>query len=399
MNKKSKGIFDSVFYYSNKGKPFLIASIFLSTVGMLCNAVPYISVYFIGKIFLTGGDRDGVFFWIMVAGAAVLCNLIFSFLGSLGCHRVAFKILYGYRIKLMEHLGKLPLGFFSKNTSGSIQKIMDENIEKLEGVIAHMLPDLTGSFVVLALLLLGIAYLNWLMAITVLISLVLAFFFQALIFGGEKAKERYANYMKLSADITGHFSEYVKGMAEVKLFGRAGGISKNLEHSLDGCLDWEITNYKRSAFFMSMYKSIILSLLSFVVPVGGFLIFKNPAGDTVLSVIMALIIVPALYDPLLTCIDYANQINFAKAGLVQIDGILNEPVFKAKNNEEKEKGASVYFDSVSFSYQSEADPLRKQALDTVSFTCNENEMTALVGESGSGKSTIGQLLLRFWDVH
>ncbi len=399
MNKKSKGIFDSVFYYSNKGKPFLIASIFLSTVGMLCNAVPYISVYFIGKIFLTGGERDGVFFWIMVAGAAVLCNLIFSFLGSLGCHRVAFKILYRYRIKLMEHLGKLPLGFFSKNTSGSIQKIMDENIEKLEGVIAHMLPDLTGSFVVLALLLLGIAYLNWLMAITVLISVVLAFFFQALIFGGEKAKERYANYMKLSADITGHFSEYVKGMAEVKLFGRAGGISKNLEHSLDGCLDWEITNYKRSAFFMSMYKSIILSLLSFVVPVGGFLIFKNPAGDTVLSVIMALIIVPAVYDPLLTCIDYANQINFAKAGLAQIDGILNEPVFKAKNNEEKEKGASVYFDSVSFSYQSEADPLRKQALDTVSFTCNENEMTALVGESGSGKSTIGQLLLRFWDVH
>lgn len=88
---------------------------------------------------------------------------------------------------------------------------------------------------------------------------------------------------------------------------------------------------------MSMYKSIILSLLSFVVPVGGFLIFKNPAGDTVLSVIMALIIVPALYDPLLTCIDYANQINFAKAGLVQIDGILNEPLFKAKTMRKKKR--------------------------------------------------------------
>ena len=39
------------------------------------------------------------------------------------------------------------------------------------------------------------------------------------------------------------------------------------------------------------------------------------------------------------------------------------------------------------------------ALDNISFSCNEKEMTALVGESGSGKSTIGQLLLRFWDVH
>ena len=39
------------------------------------------------------------------------------------------------------------------------------------------------------------------------------------------------------------------------------------------------------------------------------------------------------------------------------------------------------------------------ALDNISFSCNEKEMTALVGESGSGKSTIGQLILRFWDVH
>ncbi|MGI5172228.1 ABC transporter ATP-binding protein [Treponema sp. OMZ 840] len=398
MNKKSKGIMDYIFHYSNKGKVFLTASIFLSTLGMVCNVIPYVSVYFIARIFLTAGEKTGVFFWIITAGCAVLCNLIFSFLGSVGCHTAAFKILYTYRIKLMEHLGSLPLGFFSKNTSGSIQKIMDENIENMEGVIAHMLPDLIGSLIVLILFFSGIVYLNWIMACTVFLAVVIAFSFQALIFGGEKAKERYSDYMKRSADITGNFSEYVKGMAEVKLFGRAGGISKNLEHSLDKCLDWEITNYRNSAFFMSMYKTISLSLLAFVIPAGGFLILQNPSGDTVLAVVTALIIVPALYDPLLTCIDYATQLNFTKAGLTQIDTILNESVFETKNTAEKESGNTVVFDSVSFSYQSEADPLRREALSGVSFTCNENEMTALVGESGSGKSTIGQLLVRFWDV-
>lgn len=400
MNKKPKGILEHIFYYSKKGRLSLFISIFLSALGMLCNVIPYVSVYFITRIFLTSqGNKNDIFFWIIIAGAAILFNLIFSFLGSLGCHKVAFKILYGYRIKLMEHLGKLPLGFFSKNTSGSIQKIMDENIEKLEGVIAHMLPDLIGSFVVLLSLFLGIAYLNLIMAFTVLIAVVFAFVFQFMVFGGEKSKGRYEQYMKLSADITGGFSEYVKGMAEVKLFGRSGGISKNLEKNLDECLDWEVINYKRSAFFMSMYKTIILSLLTFVVLAGGFLILKNPVTDTMLEVIMTLIIVPALYDPLLTCIDYATQINFTKAGITQIEAILNEPVFKAKPNMEKENGNTVVFDSVSFSYESEADPLRKMALDMISFTCNEMQMTALVGESGSGKSTIGQLLLRFWDVN
>ena len=398
MNKKSKGIFDSVFYYSNEGKPFLIASIFLSTVGMLCNAVPYISVYFIGKIFLTGGERDGVFFWIMVAGAAVLCNLIFSFLGGLGCHKVAFKSLYTYRINIMEHLGKLPIGFFSKNTSGSIQKVMDENIEKLESIVAHMLPDLIGSFVILLLLFLGIGYLNIVMAITVLISVIIAFCFQYMIFGSEKAKGRYASYMQASTNITSSFSEYVKGMAEVKLFGKSGGMLKSLENHLDESLHWEITNYKKASLPMSMYKSIILSLLTFVVPVGGILIFYNPTGDTVLAVIMTLIIVPALYEPLLTCVDYSTQINLTKAGLFQIENIINEKELKVRDSSEEIKGSNVVFDNVSFSYESEANPLRKMALNNVSFVCKEKEMTALVGESGSGKSTIGQLILRFWDV-
>lgn len=399
MTKKSEGIFEHVFYHSDNSKIFYIFSLCLSVIGMICNIIPYLSVYFISKIFLTSGDnKEAIVFWIIIAGVAIFFNLVFSFFGSLGCHKIAFKTLYTYRIKLMEHLGKLPIGFFSKNTSGSIQKIMDENIEKLEGIIAHMMPDLVGSFVILILLFLGIAYLNLVMAFTVLISVIIAFFFQYMIFGSEKAKSRYASYIQSSTNITSSFSEYVKGMAEVKLFGKTGGMLKSLENYLDESLRWEITNYKKASFPMSMYKSMILSLLSFVVPVGGFLLWNNPTESTVLAVIMTLIIAPALYEPLLTCVDYSAQINMTKAGLLQIKNIINETAFAIKDSLGEINGSDVLFDNVSFSYESEADPLRKLALNNVSLVCREREMTALVGESGSGKSTIGQLILRFWDV-
>lgn len=399
MTKKSEGIFEHVFYHSDNSKIFYIFSLCLSVIGMICNIIPYLSVYFISKIFLTSGDnKEAIVFWIIIAGVAIFFNLVFSFFGSLGCHKIAFKTLYTYRIKLMEHLGKLPMGFFSKNTSGSIQKIMDENIEKLEGIIAHMMPDLIGSFVILILLFLGIAYLNLVMAFTVLISVIIAFFFQYMIFGSEKAKSRYASYIQSSTNITSSFSEYVKGMAEVKLFGKTGGMLKSLENYLDESLRWEITNYKKASFPMSMYKSMILSLLSFVVPVGGFLLWNNPTESTVLAVIMTLIIAPALYEPLLTCVDYSTQINMTKAGLFQIKNIINETAFAIKDSLGEINGSDVLFDNVSFSYESEANPLRKLALNNVSLVCREREMTALVGESGSGKSTIGQLILRFWDV-
>lgn len=399
MKNKSKGILDNIFHYSSEGKSFLVFSICLSVIGMICNVIPYISVYFISKAFLiSGGNKKTILFWIIVAGIAIFLNLIFTFIGGLGCHKIAFKTLYLYRIKIMEHLGKLPLGFFSKNTSGSIQKIMDENVEKLEGIIAHMMPDLIGSFAVLLLLFAGIGYLNIIMAITVLVSVVIAFLFQFMIFGSKSAKARYESYMKASGNITSSFSEYIKGMAEVKLFGRTGGMLRSLENHLDESLQWELTNYKKASLPMSMYKSIILSLLTFVVPMGGLLIWNSPMESTVLAVIMALIIAPALYEPLLTCIDYATQINLAKAGLSQIENIINETVFEIKDSSDEISGSDVVFDNVSFSYESEADSLRKFALDKVSLVCEEKKMTALVGESGSGKSTIGQLILRFWDI-
>ncbi len=400
MNKKSKGILEYIFYYSNEGKSFLILSICLSVIGMVCNVVPYVSVYFISKVFLTskGENKETIMLWIVIAGVSIFLNFIFTFLGGVGCHKMAFKTLYLYRMKLMEHLGRLSIGFFSKNTSGSIQKIMDETIEKMEGIIAHMMPDLIGSFAVLLLLFVGIAYLNIIMAITVLVSVVLAFVFQYRIFGSESAKARYASYMEASNNITSSFSEYVKGMAEVKLFGKSGGMLKSLENHLDESLRWEITNYKKASFPMSMYKSIILSLLTFVVPVGGLLLWNDPTESTVLAVIMTLIIAPALYEPLLTCIDYATQINLTKAGLFQIETIINETAFEIKDSLDEIKGSDVTFDQVSFSYDSTADPLKKLALNKVSFVCREKAMTALVGESGSGKSTIGQLILRFWDV-
>lgn len=400
MNKKPKGILDHIFYYSKDGKAFLMLSICLSVIGMICNVVPYVSVYFISKVFLTSGawDKDTVMLWIVVSGVAIFLNLVFTFLGGLGCHKIAFETLYTYRMKLMEHLGKLSIGFFAKNTGGSIQKIMDENIEKLEGIIAHMLPDLIGSFAVLSLLLIGIAHLDLFMAVTVLISVVIAFLFQYMIFGSESAKESYATYMQASNNITSSFSEYIKGMAEVKLFGRSGGMLRGLEGHLDESLHWEITNYKKAAFPMSMYKSIILSLLTFVVPVGGLLIWKDPTSRTVLAVIMTLIIAPALYEPLLTCIDYATQIHLAKAGLLRIESILDETPLAVIESSDEIKGADIVFDEVCFSYEDGADPLKKLALNKVSFVCREKEMTALVGASGSGKSTIGQLILRFWDV-
>ena len=418
MNHKQKGVLERVFAVSPKGKGLLAASCIASVLGMVLSLVPYLSVYFICKYFLLGaaGEHGGIVLWTAVAGGAIIGNMVFTFLGSAGCHTVAFDALYRYRLYVMEHLGRISMGYFSTHTSGGIQKLMDENIEKMEGFIAHILPDLIGLLVMVIILFLSIAYLNLVLAAAVVAAIIAGFFFQMLVFGGNKVKTIMTAVTQSSTKMTGAFSEYVRGMAEVKLFGRAGAVTNALKQHIAAYMGWEIKSYKNSAFAMSMYKSIVLSLLSVALPVGVWLLARNPSKELILSILMTLILVPALFEPLTGCIEYATQLRMLQAGLVQIDEIVQEPTYIDSDTiaidtdsdtamtTDTETAASVprswevRFDNVSFSYQKSADPLRKQALSGISFTAPQGQMTALVGESGGGKSTIGQLLLRFWET-
>jgi len=417
-NHKQKGVLERVFAVSPKGKGLLAASCSASVLGMVLSLAPYLSVYFICKYFLLGaaGEHGGIVLWTAVAGGAIIGNMVFTFLGSAGCHAVAFDALYRYRLYVMEHLGRISMGYFSTHTSGGIQKLMDENIEKMEGFIAHILPDLIGSLVMVIILFLSIAYLNLVLAAAVAFAIIAGFFFQMLVFGGNRVKTIMMEVTQSSAKMTGAFSEYVRGMAEVKLFGRAGSVTNALKQHIAAYMGWEIKSYKKSAFAMSMYKSIVLSLLSVALPVGVSLLARDPSKQLILSVLMTLILVPALFEPLTGCIEYATQLRMLQAGLVQIDEIVQEPAYIDSDagaidtdsdtamTTDTETAASiprsweVCFDNVSFSYQKSDDPLRKQALSGISFTAPQGQMTALVGESGGGKSTIGQLLLRFWET-
>ena len=122
---------------------------------------------------------------------------------------------------------------------------------------------------------------------------------------------------------------------------------------------------------MSMYKSIILSLLTFVLPVGIYLILKNPTGNMVLSVLMALIIVPAIYDPLMACVEYATMLGMLGAGMDQIDEILAQPKINSAKLQKVPKDWEIEFKNVSFSYGDDDDAFRKMALNDINFMAKQ----------------------------
>src|SRR5690606_40660168 len=75
----------------------------------------------------------------VIALLGFVAGLFIMFAGGMSSHFAAFRILYGLRIKLSEHIGRLPLGWLNRNSTGAVRNTLEQNVEKVEVFIAHQM--------------------------------------------------------------------------------------------------------------------------------------------------------------------------------------------------------------------------------------------------------------------
>ena len=100
--------------------------------------VPHWAVYEVLKELLTHGkspasvDEAGMIRWGWIAFCGLIGGLVLLYAALMSSHVAAFRILYGLRVRLSEHIGKLSLGYLNNTSTGAIKKTMEQNIEKIE---------------------------------------------------------------------------------------------------------------------------------------------------------------------------------------------------------------------------------------------------------------------------
>ncbi|UOK61395.1 hypothetical protein MT997_23005 [Paenibacillus sp. OVF10] len=50
--------------------------------------------------------------------------------------------MYQLRVRLAEHVAKVPIGYHTRTATGELKKIIEVSVEKIEKFIAHQLPYL-----------------------------------------------------------------------------------------------------------------------------------------------------------------------------------------------------------------------------------------------------------------
>lgn len=389
--KKKKSIKDIISYCEIK-KGQLVGGILFVSLGMLLSICPILVIYKVIKfLFLYGKLEQSAMQFCSYGLAAVVLAYCLTYIGSILCHKFSYVLIANLKKKILFHIGNLPLGFFTGDNKSKIRQVLGSDMNQIEGYFSHQLPNLISTLTLILAMIIVMLKINLILGLTTLLIIFIGLGIQIAIMAKIIKSGGLDKNFAILDQINSATTEYVKGMPEVKIFGTGAKSFKTFSKSVGEYRDFtsSMTSMIRPGFVS--FRMFILSVATFIVPVGILLMSRNNNLDFATVFIFYLILAPAISVPALKLRDFAEGMNLLNEVVLRVYEIIDQKELAIENTEEEIKGNDLEFNNVSFSYGNE------EVLKNISFCAKQGEVTALVGYSGAGKSTIGTLIPRFYD--
>ena len=375
---------------SGQHKIKLIVSAMFSIISTTLSAIPYLLVYsIILEIFNREISYNKIKSLVFIAILFIILGVVARILSGIFSHISAFNILYKIRIDLIEHMSKLNMGFFKKNMTGKLKKIINEDVEKLENFIAHQIPDLSSAFAT-PLIFLGIMfYFNWQLSLVLFIPIILGILAQSGMFKNYMGKVDH--FYKLVAKLNSTIMEYINAMNVMKAFNLTAKSFKDYRDNTQEYADYWIELTELAVPYYSAFLCLVDTGLLFIIPIGGIMLLN---GKITISVYILFLLMSTIFlNSLRTLFELSESLSFLLKGMEKIIEIFNEKEQKSGNISFPEHfSESLKYENVTFAYN------KAKVINNFTLTIRAGTTTALVGPSGSGKTTIGLLAGRFWDI-
>lgn len=368
----------------------LIVSAMFSIISTTLSVIPYLLVYsIILELFNREISYNKIQSLVFIAILFIILGVVARILSGIFSHISAFNILYKIRIDLIEHMSKLNMGFFKKNMTGKLKKIINEDVEKLENFIAHQIPDLSSAFAT-PLIFLGIMfYFNWQLSLVLFIPIILGILAQSGMFKNYMGKVDH--FYKLVAKLNSTIMEYINAMNVMKAFNLTAKSFKDYRDNTQEYADYWIELTELAVPYYSAFLCLVDTGLLFIIPIGGIMLLN---GKITISVYILFLLMSTIFlNSLRTLFELSESLSFLLKGMEKIIEIFNEKEQESGNISFPEYfSESLKYENVTFAYN------KAKVINNFTLTIRAGTTTALVGPSGSGKTTIGLLAGRFWDI-
>lgn len=381
--------FRKVYSFAADGKKYMFKAIFLLTCSAAFSIIPYYMVYLM-ILQITSGTLVPSFCFITaltILAAMVLKNITNEY-GLKASHRLAYDTLMGMRRQASDKLLKMPMGEIDKYGSAELKKVFVENIESMELVLAHGIPEGVSNIIGIIVATLAIFLADWRLALCSLIVLPIGFIIIMMM--GRNATAKLENYYQASKKMNNSIIEYIRGMEVIKVFTRRDTSFAQYRSSIQEYKRFSLEWYRSCWKYMSMYNVVLPSTLLFVLPAGIF--FYLDGTLTFPMLVFCILLAFAIGPMLIKLVSFFPIIPGLKQKFKRIEKLYQEPEMSSGTLTGKPASHTIEFDDVTFAY------IGVNVIKRLCFKAQEGKVTALVGESGAGKSTVAKLIVRFWDV-
>ena len=373
-----------------KGK--LILSGLLAIIGQGCGIAPFFIIYKIiteiGSKPLSEIEQRFIYMLITAGIAATILKHVFMGLSSALSHISAYNILYDLRVKIARKLRTLPLGYFNKNNTGQIKKVMSEDVEQMEIFLAHNIPDFVGALVSTILTAVVLFIVDWRLTLATIMVILAGFVVQVMTMNS--GKEVISKWFSATEKMNDAMIEYIQGMPIIKAFNHTVKSFSKYSKSIEECIRLEDEASSRWYLPMSVFSVSLTANMLLLLPVGAvmYLLGSITLGKFVFFLLLGI----GFGNPMWTMIQFGRGMMCNLECQARIDTVLTAKSL-SEPDAPKLPGNGVFGKSIEFAYDRET-----KVIEGVDFSIPAHKFIALVGPSGAGKTTLARLIPRYWDV-
>jgi ATP-binding cassette, subfamily B, bacterial len=324
----------------------------------------------------------------LVAGAAMLIgyNVLAAFLRANLLLELQTRFDMGLTMGFIDHLVKLPYGFFLKRSSGDLMMRLQSNTAVRDILTTGTMSTvLDGAFATLYLVLLFVV--SPVLAVVVLVLAALEVF--VMVLSWRRNQKLMSRSLQAQADAQSYAYELLAGIETLKASGAEHRAVDRWGGLFTDQVNIDLTRGRLMAAVNSVMGTLQIASPLVILMVGAFQVL---AGRISLGIMLSAAAMGAGFlQPLGAMVSSAMQLQLLRSYMHRINDVLNTP---AEQHGEPVRPAprlsgQIRAEDVSFSYA----PLAPPVVSNVCLEIEPGQHIGIVGRSGSGKSTLAHLLL------